>query len=113
MENLLMFDAPADRRACHITGAYALALLYTGGYLAMVGALFFVDIPPNNKEVMLTLIGIMSAAQMAIIKHYFDGSKGAEAAQIANITRASRTDAVIQEIATKSAVQSPQKEQTP
>lgn len=88
-----------ERRACQMQGAYALAVLYTVGYLAMVGALMFFEIPTNNRELLIGLVGIMSAAQLGIIKHYYDGSKGAENAQIANIARASRTDEVLQEIA--------------
>ncbi len=88
-----------DRRKCQIEGAYALAVLYTLGYLLMVGALMFFEIPQNNRELLIGLVGIMSAAQLGIIKHYYDGSKGQETAQIANIARASRTDAAIQDIA--------------
>lgn len=108
-----MSESPIiDRRTCRIEGAYALAVLYTIGYLLMVGALMFFEIPTNNRELLIGLVGIMSAAQLGIIKHYYDGSKGAEAAQIANIARASRTDAAIQEIAVKSAptVDQPPKE---
>ena len=93
-----MTDIPtADRRACD--GAYALAVIYTIGYLAMVGLLMFYEIPSNNRELLIGLVGIMSAAQLGIIKHYYDGSKGAETAQIANIARAARTDEALQQIA--------------
>lgn len=88
---------PVDRRM--YDGAYALAVLYTLGYLGMVGALMFFEIPENNRELLIGLVGIMSAAQLGIIKHFYDGSRVAETAQIANIARASRTDAVLQEIA--------------
>jgi len=60
-------------------GAYFLAVLYTLGYLGMMAALMFFNIPENNRELMLTLVGIMSAAQLGIIKYYYDGSKGAKA----------------------------------
>ena len=94
-----MTPEPIDRRASTLDGAYALALLYTLGYLAMMLALMFVNIPENNRELLLTLAGIMSAAQLGIIKHYYDGSKIAETAQVANIGRARAADAVIQGIA--------------
>ncbi len=80
-------------------GAYALAVLYTIGYLGMVGALMFFNIPENNRELLIGLVGIMSAAQLGIIKYYYDGSKGAEQSQAANIARSARTDSVVQEIA--------------
>lgn len=90
-----------DRRADdHVAdGAYALAILYTLGYLAMMGALMFVTIPTENREILLTLAGIMSAAQLGIIKYYYDGSKSADKAQAANIARSVKSEAVVQEIA--------------
>ncbi len=88
-----------SRATDQIEGAYILAILYTFGYLGMMGALMFVTIPESNKEVLLTLAGIMSAAQLGIIKYYYDGSQGAAKAQIANIARASKTDTVLQDIA--------------
>jgi Na+/H+-translocating membrane pyrophosphatase len=89
-----------DRRVVdQIEGAYILAILYTLGYLGMMGSLMFVPIPEANKELLLTLAGIMSAAQLGIIKYYYDGSQGAAKAQIANIARASHADVVIQDIA--------------
>lgn len=101
-----MNDIPlGDRRKCQLEGAYGLAVLYTVGYLGMVFALMLYEIPTNNRELLIGLVGIMSAAQLGIIKHYYDGSKGAENAQIANIARASRNDEVIQEIAKTTAAQ--------
>lgn len=95
-----MSESPIiDRRSCRIEGAYALAVLYTIGYLLMVGALMFFEIPTNNRELLIGLVGIMSAAQLGIIKFYYDGSKVAESAQMANIARSAKTDSVIQEIA--------------
>jgi hypothetical protein len=59
-------------------GAMILAVLYVIGYFCMVGALFFVDIPTNNKELVLTLAGIMSTVQAAILGYYFGASKQSE-----------------------------------
>lgn len=80
-------------------GAYILAILYTLGYLGMMAALMFVEIPTNNRELLLTLVGIMSAAQLGIIKFYYDGSQAAVKAQSANIVRAARNEGALQEIA--------------
>jgi hypothetical protein len=88
-----------ERRTDQVEGAYALAILYTLGYLAMMGALMVVTIPTENREILLTLAGIMSAAQLGIIKYYYDGSKGAEKLQAANIARSVKSEATIQEIA--------------
>lgn len=88
-----------ERRKEQFEGQYGLAILYTIGYLALMGTLMLHEIPGSNRELLLTLAGIMSAAQLGIIKYYYDGSKGADTAQVANLARSSRTDAVIQEIA--------------
>ncbi len=77
----------------------ALAIFYTLGYLCMMAMLMFFSLPDANKEVFLTLVGIMSGAQLSIIKFYFDGSKGTEAATSANIARSARTEGALQEIA--------------
>jgi len=93
-----------DRRAVEvgIPGAGlrdGLAMMYTLGYLAMMAALMFFTVPEANEKLLYTLAGIMSGAQLAIIKFYFDGSKGSETATTANIARAARTDGALQEIA--------------
>ncbi len=91
-----------DRRVTDIfnwDAPYGLAVLYTVGYLGFMFLLMFNDIPPNNREIILTLVGIMSAAEMGIIKFFYDGSKGAERVQAAGIARAARTDTALQEIA--------------
>lgn len=76
-----------------------LACLYTLGYLAMVGLLFFVEIPAANKEPLLQLFGLMSAIQMAIIGFFYGSSKNAEATQRAIEQRQGRSEAIVQEIA--------------
>ena len=91
-----------DRRAEgkeKMDGAYGLATLYTVGYLGMLFMLMLYPIPEANKELLLTLAGIMSAAQLGIIKYFYDGSRGADAVQQANIARSVRSEAVVQEIA--------------
>ncbi len=92
MEERRIDDHQAD-------GAYALAILYTIGYLTMMGTLMLVTIPTENREILLTLAGIMSAAQLGIIKYYYDGSKSADKVQSANIARSVKSEAVVQEIA--------------
>lgn len=79
--------------------AGVLATLYTLGYLCMVGLLFFIEIPPANKEPLLTLFGLMSAIQMSLIAFYFGSSKTGEATQRALEQRQGKADAVMQEIA--------------
>ena len=91
---------PADRRVPpQISGAYVLAILYTAGFLCMIGLLMFREIPTANRELLLTLAGIMSAAQLGIIKYFYDGSQGADTVQAANIARSVKSEAVVQEIA--------------
>jgi hypothetical protein len=82
-----------------LDGAYGLAILYTIGYLMLIGALMLINIPENNRELLISLVSIMSAAQLGIIKYYYDGSKAADRVQNANIARSVRSEAVVQEIA--------------
>ncbi len=90
-----------DRRADDhkIDSAYALAILYTIGYLGLMFMLMLREIPASNRELLIAFAGIMSAAQLGIIKHYYDGSKAAEQVQAANIARSVKSEAVVQEIA--------------
>jgi hypothetical protein len=88
-----------ERRTDQVDGAYALAILYTLGYFLFLGALMFVPIPDQNKELMLTLAGILSAAQLGIIKYFYDGSKSADKVQTANIARSMKSESVLQSIA--------------
>lgn len=80
-------------------GAYALAILYTLGYIGMVGSLMFFEIPEGNRELLISLGSIMSAVQLGIIKHYYDSTKGAEQAQVASIARSSRNEGTLNELA--------------
>lgn len=93
-------DVP-DRRASNnaADGAYALAILYTLGYFGFLGLLMFVSIPDQNKELMLTLAGILSAAEIGIIKYFYDGSRGADKVQAANVVRSMKSESVLQDIA--------------
>lgn len=79
--------------------AGVLAILYTIGYLVMVGMLYFITIPEANKEPLLQLFGLMSAIQMALIAFYFGSSRNAEATQRAIEQRQGRAEAVVQKIA--------------
>jgi len=82
-----------------IEGAYGLAVMFTVGYLALMGGLMFFEIPASNRELLISLVGIMSAAELGIIKYYYDGSKGAQQVQQANIARSMKNDAVVQDLA--------------
>lgn len=75
-----------------------LAILYTAGYICMVGLLFFVVVPVENKEPLLQLFGLMSAIQMALIAFYFGSSKSGEMTQRAIEQRQGRAEATIQEM---------------
>lgn len=79
--------------------AGVLACFYTVGYLAMVGLLFFVQIPETNEKPLLQLFGLMSAIQMALIGFFYGSSKNAEATQRDIAQRQGRSEAVVQEIA--------------
>jgi hypothetical protein len=95
-----MSDPIIDRREPHTEdGAYVLAILFTIGYFAFLGVLMFYAIPDQNKELMLTLAGILSAAMLGIVKYFYDGSKSADKVQSANIARSVKSEAVVQDIA--------------
>ncbi len=81
------------------TARDGLAIIYTLGYLAMMYVLTQWAVPAANEKLLYTLAGIMSSIQLGVIKYYFDGTRGAEAAQQANIARAARTDGVVAGIA--------------
>lgn len=54
-----------------------LAYLYTGGYFIMLAALFKFGVPDEgSKDLLNTLIGILSAAEVGIITYYFGSSAG-------------------------------------
>ena len=46
------------------------------GFFGCISALLFLDIPQSNKEVMLYLLGALSAAFTSLVGYYFGSSKG-------------------------------------
>jgi hypothetical protein len=74
-----------------------LAVLYTIGYLVMVGMLYLIEIPPGNKDPLLQLFGLMSAIQMALVAYYFGSSKNAESSQQLIAESKERTDSVLRD----------------
>ena len=75
-------DDRADARAREVktgdTTTRALAAVYTVGYFLTLGSILKWGIPqePGTKEIVISLISIMSAVQTAIIYYYFGSSKG-------------------------------------
>lgn len=53
-----------------------LAYLYTGGYFVMIAALFKFGVPEESRDLLNTLVGILSAAEVGIITYYFGSSAG-------------------------------------
>ena len=97
-----MESAPVDRRLSDTPLGDAtriVAILYIVGYIGMVGALLFLEIPDNNKEIVIALVAIMSTVQTGIISYYFGSSRNAEVAQKATIIARERSDDAIQSIA--------------
>ena len=56
-----------------------LAYLYTLGYFAIIGIVIFKGIPVEAKDLIIALLGMMSAALMAINGYYFGSSSGSAA----------------------------------
>lgn len=79
--------------------ARILALMYTLGYFVLIISLMWKGIPEDNKDVVNTLVGILSIIQTGIINYYFGGSKAVDAAQRAGVSGRAQADAVIQDIA--------------
>lgn len=53
-----------------------LAYLYTAGYFVMIAALFKFGAPEESRDLLNTLVGILSAAEIGIITYYFGSSAG-------------------------------------
>ena len=72
-----MSEPPAvitpSRRRYEIRGM--LAGLYTFGYFTVIFLLFFIDPPDANIDLIKTLLGLLSAIQIAIIQYYFGSSR--------------------------------------
>ncbi|KXH75040.1 MAG: hypothetical protein AM326_09295 [Candidatus Thorarchaeota archaeon SMTZ-45] len=56
-----------------------LAWIYTFGYFCIVGYAFAGTIEPANNDIVMALMGILSAAQLGIIQYYFGSSAGSAA----------------------------------
>lgn len=55
-----------------------LAYLYTGGYFLSLVSMWHWGIPQDATEMFATLIGVLTAAQAAIIGYYFGSSHGSQ-----------------------------------
>lgn len=79
--------------------ARILAILYTLGFIGMVGALLIVNVPPDNKDIVISLVSIMATVQVGIVNFYFGSSKNAEVSQKAAIVAKDKADSSLQVIA--------------
>jgi hypothetical protein len=53
---------------------HRLAYLYTGGYFCTLGVAWYYGIPEGAHDMLVTLLGVLTAAQMAIVGYYFGSS---------------------------------------
>jgi hypothetical protein len=53
-----------------------LAWVYSGGYFVLLGFTMLQPFPPANSDVLNALLGVLSAAELAIVQYYFGSSKG-------------------------------------
>jgi 4-hydroxybenzoate polyprenyltransferase len=53
-----------------------LAYLYTAGYFGVLYACWAYGIPKEGHDVFVTLLGVLTAAQAAIMNYYFGSSSG-------------------------------------
>lgn len=49
-----------------------LSFLYTVGYFSVLGMAFFRPFPPENKDALLLLLGILSMVMAKIVEGYFN-----------------------------------------
>lgn len=80
-----------------------LAVLYTFGYLAMVGAVIYFPIPEDNSQMLNTLVTIMSTIQIGIGKCYYDRNKADIAAQKVAAVELAKSSTTMREIASTAA----------
>ena len=70
----------ADARAREITlkdkTPSRLAILYTSGFFIIIFFVMSFPLPQGSKDLINTLIGVVSAAQVGIIGYYFGSSSG-------------------------------------
>lgn len=59
----------------------ALSVIYTAGYFCVLGAflLGFVRTPPDWKDALQTLIGLLTAGELLILQFWFSRSRGTAA----------------------------------
>lgn len=53
-----------------------LALAYTTGFFAIITVVIFKGLPPENRDVIVALLGVLGAAEVSIIQYYFGSSSG-------------------------------------
>ncbi len=56
-----------------------LAYFYTAGYFGLMATVIKLGISPEVKDIVIALIGILSAAELAIMNYYFGSSSGSAA----------------------------------
>jgi hypothetical protein len=55
-----------------------LAYFFTTGYFATIAVVLYNGIPDGSKEVVFTLIGMLSSILVSVISYYFGSSSGSE-----------------------------------
>ena len=68
---------PSDRRCSwHDIILALLSLAVTGGFFGCLAALMWWTIPEGNREVMLTMTGVLGTAWVGVIGYFFGSSAG-------------------------------------
>lgn len=69
-----------DRDRRKSDGAIWLGTLVIVGFFILFAGLFYVEIPQANRDVVLTLAGMLGSMVSGVVGYYFGSSKAAEAA---------------------------------
>jgi|GEM_PF-3496570 len=57
---------------------YALAGLFILGLFSVIGALIFISIPPENKDTLNILTGVLASGALVILHFYYSSSKSSD-----------------------------------
>lgn len=57
-----------------------LSFIYTIGYFITLGIAFFISFPPENKDTLVLLLGILSTIMAKIVEAYFNKDSANSAA---------------------------------
>lgn len=52
-------------------GQLALVMILAGGFLATLGLIIFMDLPPGSKDLAEIMVGVLGSNLTNVVQHYF------------------------------------------